>query len=161
MTAEIFDIKKFAVHDGDGIRTTVFFKGCPLRCVWCHNPEGLSAAHQLALIRHKCTLCGRCADVCPQGAHQITKDTHTLDRTACTSCGRCADACPMGLNPYWLKHLCDVGDRARAHLAHAEDCIACGCCSYVCPARRRLTPALRAMKGALSDEAKRGRGAGR
>jgi len=95
MTAEIFDIKKFAVHDGDGIRTTVFFKGCPLRCVWCHNPEGLSAAHQLALIRHKCTLCGRCADVCPQGAHQITKDTHTLDRTACTSCGRCADACPQ------------------------------------------------------------------
>ncbi len=89
------------------------------------------------------------------------KEARVPDETPCIRCGRCADACPMGLNPYWLKHLCDVGDRARAHLAHAEDCIACGCCSYVCPARRRLTPALRAMKGALSDEAKRGRGAGR
>ena len=59
-TATIFEIKRFAVHDGDGIRTTVFFKGCPLRCVWCHNPEGLTAAPQIAHYAHKCIGCGEC-----------------------------------------------------------------------------------------------------
>ena len=60
MTATIFEIKRFAVHDGDGIRTTVFFKGCPLRCVWCHNPEGLTAIPQIAHYAHKCIGCGEC-----------------------------------------------------------------------------------------------------
>ena len=60
MKATIFEIKRFAVHDGDGIRTTVFFKGCPLRCVWCHNPEGLSRAPELAFYEHKCIGCGEC-----------------------------------------------------------------------------------------------------
>jgi len=60
MTATIFEIKRFAVHDGDGIRTTVFFKGCPLRCVWCHNPEGLTTAPQTARYAHKCIGCGEC-----------------------------------------------------------------------------------------------------
>ncbi len=60
MKATIFEIKRFAVHDGDGIRTTVFFKGCPLRCVWCHNPEGLSAKVQPAFYEHKCIRCGEC-----------------------------------------------------------------------------------------------------
>ena len=60
MTATIFEIKRFAVHDGDGIRTTVFFKGCPLRCVWCHNPEGLTAKPQTAYYAHKCIGCGEC-----------------------------------------------------------------------------------------------------
>ena len=60
MTATIFEIKRFAVHDGDGIRTTVFFKGCPLRCVWCHNPEGLSSKPQEAYYKHKCIGCGEC-----------------------------------------------------------------------------------------------------
>ena len=60
MKATIFEIKRFAVHDGDGIRTTVFFKGCPLRCVWCHNPEGLTATPQIAHYAHKCIGCGAC-----------------------------------------------------------------------------------------------------
>ena len=60
MTANIFEIKRFAVHDGDGIRTTVFFKGCPLKCVWCHNPEGLSKEVQTAHYAHKCIGCGNC-----------------------------------------------------------------------------------------------------
>ena len=60
MTATIFEIKRFAVHDGDGIRTTVFFKGCPLRCVWCHNPEGLSAKYEVGFYEHKCIGCGEC-----------------------------------------------------------------------------------------------------
>ena len=60
LVGEIFEIKRFSVHDGDGIRTTVFFKGCPLRCVWCHNPEGLSKEPQIAFYKHKCIMCGEC-----------------------------------------------------------------------------------------------------
>lgn len=101
MNAIIFDIKRFAVHDGDGIRTTVFFKGCPLRCLWCHNPEGLSGKPQLSFDQERCLSCGRCAAVCPTGAHrmeeQILKEPgrslHTLDRTLCTACGKCAEIC--------------------------------------------------------------------
>lgn len=68
MKAKIFEIKRFAVHDGDGIRTTVFFKGCPLRCVWCHNPEGLIRETQVAFFRHKCIGCGECKNegFCPK-----------------------------------------------------------------------------------------------
>ena len=69
MTATVFEIKRFAVHDGDGIRTTVFFKGCPLRCVWCHNPEGLTSIPQVARYEHKCIGCGACKreDFTPDG----------------------------------------------------------------------------------------------
>ena len=93
MTADIFEIKRFAVHDGDGIRTTVFFKGCPLRCVWCHNPEGLSSKPQLGFYKHKCVNCGECASVCPTGAHTIEDGTHRFDRMRCIACGKCADIC--------------------------------------------------------------------
>ena len=93
MTGNIFEIKRFAVHDGDGIRTTVFFKGCPLRCVWCHNPEGLSAKGQLAYYAHKCIGCMECASVCEHGAHQLLDGAHILDRTLCQNCGKCADVC--------------------------------------------------------------------
>ena len=93
-TANIFEIKPFAVHDGPGIRTTVFFKGCPLRCVWCHNPEGLCAAPQLAAYAHKCISCGACAVACPQGAHQL-RDTHVFLREKCISCGTCVSVCPQ------------------------------------------------------------------
>ena len=89
---KIFDIKHFAVHDGDGIRTTVFFKGCPLRCAWCHNPEGLLGASELALFFEKCTLCKRCASVCPHSAH-VFDAAHTVDRSACIGCGECVRAC--------------------------------------------------------------------
>ena len=94
MTAEIFAVKRFAVHDGDGIRTTVFFKGCPLRCVWCHNPEGLAPGPQLAFYAEKCTNCGLCAEVCPRGAHRIIDGQHRFERSLCTACGACADLCP-------------------------------------------------------------------
>ena len=93
MKATVFEIKRFAVHDGDGIRTTVFFKGCPLRCVWCHNPEGLSRPAQLAYYRHKCICCMECATVCPTGAHSLNDGTHTLEREKCIACGRCAEVC--------------------------------------------------------------------
>ena len=94
MKGNIFDIKHFAVHDGPGIRTTVFFKGCPLKCWWCHNPESISTAPQLGYLAHKCAQCGRCAAVCPTGAHTLTDGhLHRFDRSLCIQCGRCAEAC--------------------------------------------------------------------
>jgi len=92
-TADIFEIKRFAVHDGDGIRTTVFFKGCSLNCLWCHNPEGISFDNQLAYFRHKCINCGECTLTCNSGSHNSENGIHILDRTKCISCGKCADVC--------------------------------------------------------------------
>lgn len=93
MKATIFEIKRLAIHDGDGIRTTVFFKGCPLKCVWCHNPEGLFRPAQLALYADKCVGCMECVAVCPVGAHREEGGRHVLDRTLCRGCGACAAAC--------------------------------------------------------------------
>ncbi len=93
MTGNVFEIKRFAVHDGDGIRTTVFLKGCPLKCVWCHNPEGISLNPQMALLSNKCALCGRCAAVCK---NHIIGDNHIIDRQRCTNCGKCVESCPVG-----------------------------------------------------------------
>lgn len=83
MTGIIFDIKEFSVFDGPGIRQTVFFKGCPLRCSWCHNPEGLSAQPQVMVSKGACTNCGKCREVCSGGT--------------CTACGRCVMACPSNV----------------------------------------------------------------
>lgn len=94
MDVNIVEIKRFAVHDGDGIRTTVFFKGCPLRCLWCHNPETLSAERQLAFYRHKCTLCGKCGAVC--SCHSFAEGVHSVNRAKCVGCGKCVAACPQG-----------------------------------------------------------------
>ena len=96
MKAFIFDVKRLAIHDGDGIRTTVFFKGCPLKCVWCHNPEGISFGRQLGYYDHKCIGCGTCVSVCPQQAHGIQDGVHTLDRSRCVACGKCTEHCPNG-----------------------------------------------------------------
>lgn len=93
MKAFIFDIKRLAVHDGDGIRTTVFFKGCPLKCVWCHNPEGISFQRQLGYYVHKCVGCGACVQTCPQSAHALQNGGHNFDRSRCTACGACVAAC--------------------------------------------------------------------
>lgn len=91
--AKVVDIKRFATHDGDGIRTTVFFKGCPLKCVWCHNPEGISPKAQLAYYEHKCINCGTCISVCENQAHSIVDGKHIFNGSLCTACGKCAEHC--------------------------------------------------------------------
>ena len=93
MKAKIFEIKRFAVHDGDGIRTTVFFKGCPLKCVWCHNPEGISAKSELAYYAHKCISCGECLNTCPTRSHNFVDGKHVFDRNKCIACGSCESVC--------------------------------------------------------------------
>jgi pyruvate formate lyase activating enzyme len=94
MNGTIFDIKKYAIHDGPGIRTTVFFKGCPLHCDWCHNPEGVSADLQTVYRQDRCIGCLECVDVCPQGAVTPTADGVVTDPEKCVLCGRCAATCP-------------------------------------------------------------------
>lgn len=93
MKTLITDIQRFSLNDGDGIRTTVFFKGCNMRCAWCHNPETLLPHAELMFYETKCIGCGACFDACPQQAHRITGGQHTIDRAACMNCGKCADVC--------------------------------------------------------------------
>lgn len=94
MKGIIFEIKRFAVHDGEGIRTTVFLKGCSLKCVWCHNPEGLIPDPQLGYFAHKCVGCGACVNSCLNGAHTVENREHVFNRNRCTLCGRCEETCP-------------------------------------------------------------------
>ena len=85
MDGRVFDIQRFSIYDGPGIRTAVFFKGCPLRCAWCHNPESQRPSPELLFYAHKCVGCGKCAALCA--------NTHT---PACTGCGRCVSVCVHG-----------------------------------------------------------------
>ncbi len=91
--ATIFNIQKYSLHDGPGIRTTVFFKGCPLSCKWCHNPESLSKEIQIIRNEGSCRMCGSCIIACPSKALKMTTDNIEFDRYKCISCGNCEDVC--------------------------------------------------------------------
>ncbi|MEW6359495.1 MAG: glycyl-radical enzyme activating protein [Planctomycetota bacterium] len=93
MEGMIFDIKKFAVHDGPGIRTTIFFKGCPLTCRWCHNPESISPDPQIVFFEQKCIGCKKCFAACPTGALTLTEYGRKHDHLRCVLCGKCVEAC--------------------------------------------------------------------
>ncbi len=90
----IFDIKRYAINDGPGIRLVVFFKGCNLRCAWCHNPEGITAKPEKLYTPAKCISCGTCVAVCPEQAIALTAHGIATDMARCTMCGRCAEVCP-------------------------------------------------------------------
>jgi pyruvate formate lyase activating enzyme len=90
----IFDIQRFSVHDGPGIRTLVFFKGCPLACLWCSNPESQRFAPELLFDASKCVACGGCVEACPHGATRTSGSGALYDRERCAACGACADVCP-------------------------------------------------------------------
>ncbi len=89
----IFDIKRYSIHDGPGIRTTVFLKGCPLSCQWCHNPEGQDPAPELMLRANRCIGCGACVSVCPQQAISLEGEVAATDRDRCVVCGTCVEVC--------------------------------------------------------------------
>ena len=92
----IFDIKRYAIHDGPGIRTTVFFKGCPLSCWWCHNPESQAVGAERIYWESRCIRCGACVEVCAQGAISPNGNGVTTNGASCTLCGDCVDTCYAG-----------------------------------------------------------------
>lgn len=105
VTGIVFNIQRYSVHDGPGIRTTVFLKGCPLRCLWCHNPEGISPCREVTILESRCISCGECLKVCPcinNGRLEVLRESDDITNLflayneKCTLCGKCVDVCPSG-----------------------------------------------------------------
>ena len=93
LTGMVFDIQRSSLHDGPGIRTAVFLKGCPLHCAWCHNPESQSKSREISFRPESCAVCGDCVATCQHGAHSIVDGVHFFDRTLCELCGDCVETC--------------------------------------------------------------------
>lgn len=122
--ALIFDIKRFAINDGPGIRTTLFMKGCPLRCVWCHNPEGISPKPVKLYTKKKCIGCQSCVDICPQ--HNLTLTADGIKEVgACLLCGKCTDECPtlalqMAGKEWEMDKLMEIVEKERKVMEDSE-----------------------------------------
>jgi glycyl-radical enzyme activating protein len=105
MQGRVLSVERMCVHDGPGIRTTIFLKGCPLHCRWCHNPESISPDSEIGFSKKKCVGCGKCADVCPTSAHVFHDGTHSMNHRLCTACGRCVEACLPGALTYYGREM--------------------------------------------------------
>lgn len=124
MTPLIFDIKRYALNDGPGIRITIFLKGCPLSCKWCHNPESQSAAAQKLYTEKNCIGAQECIAVCPENALELTPKGIVTNYNACTLCGLCADVCPtkameMSGEMYNVEQLMEIIEKERVHIDHS------------------------------------------
>jgi pyruvate formate lyase activating enzyme len=97
IAGNIFDVQRFSIHDGPGIRTVVFFKGCPLHCPWCSNPESQNSTPELLYSRSRCLRCGSCVSVCPEEALALADDGVIIERSRCVPCDECSQACPSGV----------------------------------------------------------------
>ncbi len=104
----IFNIQRYCIHDGPGIRTTVFLKGCPMHCAWCENPESIRAKAQLGFYAKQCIGCGECERICPRGAIKIAREER-IDWTKCNDCGQCVETCP-GLALQMIGETLSVGE---------------------------------------------------
>ena len=114
----IFDIKRYAINDGPGIRVVIFFKGCNLHCAWCHNPESISSKVEKMFAPAKCIKCGSCVEACPEHAITMTPDGIVTDPNLCKSCGKCADVCPtkaieMSGKVMTVSEIMDIIERER------------------------------------------------
>lgn len=96
MKGIITDIQRFSVHDGPGIRTTIFLKGCSNACAWCHNPETFTRKPQLEFFPERCLGCGKCFAICPRGVHSLNGGRHAVNHKECIGCGQCAAICYVG-----------------------------------------------------------------
>jgi len=100
VAATTINIQKFSVHDGPGIRTTVFLKGCPLKCWWCHNPESQNPSHEILFFEERCTKCGVCIKRCPTKAIELKDNYLIMNKNKCDLCGKCSDFCPSNAREY-------------------------------------------------------------
>ena len=115
---KVTEIQRFCMHDGPGLRTTVFLKGCPLHCAWCHNPETQNFKSELLFYSSKCLCCAACEVSCPRGVHNLN-DTHLIEREKCTLCGECAKSCPTGAlklsgSEYSVEDILSIAEKDRA-----------------------------------------------
>ena len=121
----VFNVQRFSLHDGPGLRSTVFMKGCPLSCGWCHNPESQSPEVQKLYTASKCIGAQDCIELCPENALTLTTDGIVTDNEKCTLCGKCAEACPskaieMSGKLYGVEDLMRIIERERVHIEHSN-----------------------------------------